>query len=514
MASVLPLSMAISRSGRCCSRSSAVQRGGQPAGGIEGDQHRRDLQARDVEARSSSRPRSTQAQGSASRSSESLGLARRAGGQGEGVSRGRFQPPTFGRCCFPSAARLPLDLWSRSTPPNATAGAARSGGPHCMRAALGASTASGERSHGALLELAPLALAQPAPDAEPLVVGQGVLQALARGRRRTGRPSSPPASSRPSRGRTPRGRSARIGRAPASSALPRRRRPSVRPSGMPPRPAMQPAALAESRLRGTRTNNIGEITCLSIPESQAKPDIEVGLSRWNLARRGPSAAPGRCPSPDRAGSPIRSDLAGAVRRPRPRRVGRPPWPAPGAASPAVRHAAPAAASGGQVGCSCGSTGSGRFGRGRPVSPVGWAPDGRRGRRSSTISRPSAITDTESAATARQHSISGDGPPAARSATARATATTDRSPATTTLRPVSSRACGGPTSTQLATSSGQQHDQPGQRRRSSSAGRHGDQPDRVQQHGEHQQHQVDDQRARAPRRRPVRGAGPGSPPGQR
>ena len=84
-------------------------------------------------------------------------------------------------------------------------------------------------SDRALAQLAALALGESAPDAEALVVREGVLEALARAPRIRCRSSSRPASSRPSRGRTPPDRSARTARRSAMPADCRRRRPAEPP---------------------------------------------------------------------------------------------------------------------------------------------------------------------------------------------------------------------------------------------------------------------------------------------
>ena len=75
-------------------------------------------------------------------------------------------------------------------------------------------------SAGGALEPAALPLGQPAPDAEPLVVGEGVRRGTRPAPRSRCRSSWPRGSSRPSRGRTPPGRSARTARARAIPVRP------------------------------------------------------------------------------------------------------------------------------------------------------------------------------------------------------------------------------------------------------------------------------------------------------
>ena len=133
------------------------------------------------------------------------------GGRARGSRPGRGGPPSL-VAPRPRGART---RW-RQESPDAQRGAAR------------ASSSRGRvrRGHAldrALLQLAALALGQPAPDAEALVVGQGVLEALGRGPRSRRRPSWPRGWSRPSRGRTPPGPSGRTASAPARRARPRPR---------------------------------------------------------------------------------------------------------------------------------------------------------------------------------------------------------------------------------------------------------------------------------------------------
>ena len=84
-------------------------------------------------------------------------------------------------------------------------------------------------SDRALAQLATLALGEPAPDAEALVVRERVLEALRRAPRIRCRSSSRRASIRPSQGRTPRDRSARTVRRSAMPADCRRLAPGRTP---------------------------------------------------------------------------------------------------------------------------------------------------------------------------------------------------------------------------------------------------------------------------------------------
>ncbi len=112
-----------------------------------------------------------------------------------------------------------------------------------------------------LLQLAALPLGETAPDAEALVLHQRRLEAARCARRRSGRPSWPPASNRLFRGRTPPGRSGRTRRAPAS---PRPRRPASRRNSSLTAFALSTRSLRllHSRWSAVRKNTVG-ITCLS-----------------------------------------------------------------------------------------------------------------------------------------------------------------------------------------------------------------------------------------------------------
>ena len=289
MASVLSLSMAISRVGRCFSRASASRVSGSQRAGIEGDQHGGDVQLGDVEERLVvllGRPRPRDQRRRRSRCTTIVCRSETGdscpGGDGPAprLSVGaRRRPPgtssPVGTATIPSSrppCRQILEQLSLRPPRRSRGRPFRAAPTLC---AAGLSLAARAQPCDARCLLADVVQTarffslrrsrslRPAPDAEPLVVGQRVLQALAPHVAGQADLLGLPGRARPSRGRTPPDRSARTAHAPASSVHPRRRLPSIRTSVVPPRPLQSHTCTRLSRLRGTWANNIDEITCLS-----------------------------------------------------------------------------------------------------------------------------------------------------------------------------------------------------------------------------------------------------------
>ena len=135
----------------------------------------------------------------------------------------------------------------------------------------------------------------------------------------------------------------------------------------------------------------------------------------------------------------------------------------------------------------------RAGRARPSrSPVGSARAGRGSRRHRMISRPNATSETDNAATPGSSSINVDGPPTARSAMARATATTTRQGGTHHAEPGEQPGMRRSAQHAAQDQHRQQHDESGQRGRVAQPGGHVDHRPVVQHHREHDQHQVGEQ----------------------